>query len=244
MKSYLIEVKKDILEVDFNPEVSASGEQLVKDTFETLKFLISSEQLSQTKILKINGHSSVLISYVLAHELGHLYPVIAVYDPRFENNFVVTISYDPNYKVGDIIDSNNSLIEAKDSLEPDISSVTLNLERDTLYVSFNSEIIASGDRIVRDTVTEIDKAISSEAIRGGKLLKINGRISVLASYVIAHKLAHLYGAIAIFDPKLSEPGKLNYIVTIQHGSNYQIGDIVEEVIVNSKFNSLDKINKS
>ena len=209
MISYLIEAQKDTLQVGFNSEINASGECIVKDTSETIKSLISSGQLPKTNILKIQGRSSVLVSYVLAHELGHLYSVIAVSDPRLENNFVVTISYDPNYKVGDIIDSNNSLIETKDSLESDISSVTLNLERDTLYVSFNTEVITTGDRIIRDMIKELEKVISSGQIRGGKLLKINGRISVLASYIIAHKLAHLYGAVALFDPKLLEPNKAN-----------------------------------
>jgi CRISPR-associated protein Csx3 len=172
MTSYLIEVEQNILQVGFNPEISATGERIVKDTSEILKSLISSSHLPKTKILKINGRSSVLVSYVLAHELGHLYSVIAVSDPRLEDCFVVTISYDPNYKVGDIIDSNNLLVKAKNRVAQDISSVTLKLEKDTLKVNFNPEVIATGDRIVRDMAVELDKAIASEQIQGGKLLKI------------------------------------------------------------------------
>ncbi|HAG81710.1 MAG TPA: CRISPR-associated protein Csx3 [Cyanobacteria bacterium UBA12227] len=62
---------------------------------------------------------------------------------------------------------------------------------------------------------------------GGKLLKVNGRSTVLASFVMALELAHLYGAIAVFDPRLGAPGLDRYIVTISHTPDYQVGDTID-----------------
>ncbi|PSB02114.1 CRISPR-associated protein Csx3 [Merismopedia glauca CCAP 1448/3] len=63
-------------------------------------------------------------------------------------------------------------------------------------------------------------------MKGGKLLKVHGRASVLAGCVIANRLAHLYGAIAVFDPKIGEPGLDKYVIVISHNSD-QVGDILE-----------------
>ncbi|MBR8828042.1 MAG: hypothetical protein DSM107014_09105, partial [Gomphosphaeria aponina SAG 52.96 = DSM 107014] len=44
------------------------------------------------------------------------------------------------------------------------------------------------------------------------------------SFVIASKIAHLYGAIAVFEPKIGEQELDQYVVTITHHPYYQIGD--------------------
>ncbi|WP_256874863.1 CRISPR-associated protein Csx3 [Nostoc sp. C052] len=64
--------------------------------------------------------------------------------------------------------------------------------------------------------------------RCGRLLKINGSQSIPVAYHIAHKVSHLYGAIAIFDPKLS-----GYVVSITHDPEYKLGTVLsdEPVIV-------------
>ena len=60
----------------------------------------------------------------------------------------------------------------------------------------------------------------------GKLLKISGRASVLASFVIASKLTHCYSAIAIFEPKEGDLNIDRYIVAISHSTDYRVGDIL------------------
>jgi CRISPR-associated protein Csx3 len=40
--------------------------------------------------------------------------------------------------------------------------------------------------------------------------------------MLAHKLAHLYQAVACFDPKLSK-----YVVAIAHGNKFTVGDLID-----------------
>ncbi|MBE9124782.1 CRISPR-associated protein Csx3 [Coleofasciculus sp. LEGE 07092] len=69
--------------------------------------------------------------------------------------------------------------------------------------------------------------MNSGQLPGGKLLKINGRSTVLASFVLALELAHYYSAIAVFDPKIGDRGLDRYIVTISHTPEYQVGDTID-----------------
>jgi CRISPR-associated protein Csx3 len=95
---------------------------------------------------------------------------------------------------------------------------------DVLRVGFNnleSACSAPGDRIVKDAAELLEIMISSGELSGGSLLKINGPQSVPVAYVLAHRLIHLFGAIAICDPKLN-----GYIVISSHGSEYKIGDVI------------------
>jgi CRISPR-associated protein Csx3 len=98
----------------------------------------------------------------------------------------------------------------------------INLEGDVLKVGFGEA--ANGDQIVRDAAARLDEMIASGELSGGLLLKINGRASVLVSQVLAHKLSHLYGAIAFFDPKIGDRGLDRYVITISHTPTYKVGD--------------------
>jgi CRISPR-associated protein Csx3 len=80
----------------------------------------------------------------------------------------------------------------------------INIEDDVLKVGFGEP--ANNDRIVQDAAARLDELIETGQLSGGALLKINGPASVPVSYVIAHKVSHLYGAIAVFDPKMGEKG--------------------------------------
>ncbi|NER01483.1 MAG: CRISPR-associated protein Csx3 [Okeania sp. SIO3C4] len=78
-----------------------------------------------------------------------------------------------------------------------------------------------GDQILRDAKTQLENLINSGKLPGGKkLLKINGRSTVLASFFIANKLAHKYSGIAVFDPRIG------YVVTISHSQSYQVGQVL------------------
>ena len=188
--------------------------------------------------------------------MGHLYSAIAVFDPRLKAYVVVIstnpeyhlgdrISAETNVK-SSLQDNSNkykstSLAEETSTV---VSSFLVDLtsdntaegghpqasdlkseERMTLKVGFNPQVIAEGDRLVRDTATQIEKLLESGKLKG-KLLKISGRASILASFVIASKIAHCYGAIALFEPKEGDTNIDRYIVAVSHGTDYRVGDVL------------------
>lgn len=108
-----------------------------------------------------------------------------------------------------------------------MSSFQLSLTGDTLRVGFNRELSVDGDRLVRDASAQLDWMLDQGLFTGGKLLKIDGPQSVSIAYLLAHRLAPLYGAIAILDPKIGRPDYRTYIVAISQGAGYQVGDLVE-----------------
>jgi CRISPR-associated protein Csx3 len=108
-----------------------------------------------------------------------------------------------------------------------MASFHLSLTGDTLRVGFNREQSADGDRLVKDANAQLDQMLDQGLLTGGKLLKIDGPQSISVAYLLAHRLAPLYGAIAIFDPKIGQEGYRTYIVAISQGSAYQVGDLVE-----------------
>ncbi|MFN6519183.1 MAG: CRISPR-associated protein Csx3 [Nostoc sp. CreGUA01] len=104
----------------------------------------------------------------------------------------------------------------------------IRLEGDVLKVGFGATL-ATGDRIVRDVAALLDAMITSGELAGGSLIKINGRISVLVSQVLADKLSQLYEAIAVFDPKIGDKGLDRYVITISKRPEYVVGDILDVV---------------
>ncbi len=97
-----------------------------------------------------------------------------------------------------------------------MSSYNLVLDGNVLRVSFGSP--ASNDVIVKDAVA----GLKDLGLAGGPLLKVNGPASMPVSFALAHGVAHLYGAVAVWDPKI--PG---YVVCVSHNPNYAIGDIID-----------------
>ena len=223
--SYLIKLEAGILQVSFDKNKRVFGDCIVKDAEKSLQELISSGTLTGGGLLKINGRMSLPVSYTIAHTLGHLYSAIAVFDPRLQA-YVVVISTNPEYRLGDLIDAENNL-KSHVATEDSEYSFVINLKADNiLKVGFNSKITANGDRIVKETAVQLDKLMDSGRLKG-KLLKISGRASVLASFVIANKLAHCYGAIALFEPKEGNTGLDRYIVAISHNPDYRVGQTLD-----------------
>ncbi|AUS99813.1 CRISPR-associated protein Csx3 [Nostoc sp. CENA543] len=109
-----------------------------------------------------------------------------------------------------------------------MSTYYLKLQGDVLKVGFGSTL-ATGDRIVRDVAAKLDEMIATGELSGGELIKINGRVSVLVSQVLADKLGKLYQAIALLDPKIGAPGIDRYVITISRHPQYQVGDILDVV---------------
>lgn len=97
-----------------------------------------------------------------------------------------------------------------------MSSYNLSLDGNVLCVSFGSP--ASNDVIVKDAV----QGLKDLGLAGGPILKINGPASLPVAIAIGHGVTHLYGAIAVFDPKLSK-----YVVSVSHNPDFSVGDLVD-----------------
>jgi CRISPR-associated protein Csx3 len=108
-----------------------------------------------------------------------------------------------------------------------MSSYQMELQGDVLRVGFNRTARANGDLVVRDALRSLEQMQERGQLQGGKLLKIDGPQSIAVAYTLGHKLAHLYSAIAILDPKIGRVGYKTYIVTSSHSPDYQVGDRIE-----------------
>lgn len=95
--TYNVEINGDILKVGFGSP--AQNDQIIKDAIAGVKAL----DLQGGKVIKINGPASLPVAMALAHEVGHIYGVVAAFDPKM-GQYVVAISHDPDYAPGDLID--------------------------------------------------------------------------------------------------------------------------------------------
>ena len=118
----------------------------------------------------------------------------------------------------------------------DMHSYQMTLNDEVLKVGFNRNIPAQGDRIVQDALEVLDRMIDSGEVTGGRRILIDGPQTVPVAYVLSHRLVHLYGVVAVLDPKLGS--KINtldgairhktYIVTSAHGyAECKVGDLIE-----------------
>lgn len=79
---------------------------------------------------------------------------------------------------------------------------------------------AGNDQIVKDAKATLD-ALARDGKLGGPILKISGPASLPVAMTIAHSVCHLFGAVAVFDPKLQ-----GFVVSITHSPDYRLGDIL------------------
>ncbi|MDF5730254.1 MAG: CRISPR-associated protein Csx3 [Rhizonema sp. PD38] len=101
-----------------------------------------------------------------------------------------------------------------------MTTYLMELEDEILRVNFGEP--AQNDLIVKDAATRLEEMAKSGELVGGQLLKINGPISIPVAFVLAHKVGHLYGAIALFDPKLGK-----YVISITHNPEYKLGELID-----------------
>ncbi|MBD2629623.1 CRISPR-associated protein Csx3 [Trichormus variabilis] len=101
-----------------------------------------------------------------------------------------------------------------------MTTYNIELKDDILRLSFGEP--AQNDQIVKDAAAKLEQMAQSGELAGGQLLKINGPVSIPVAFVLAHKLAHIYGAIGFFDPKLG-----NYVISITHNPAYKLGDLID-----------------
>jgi CRISPR-associated protein Csx3 len=84
-----------------------------------------------------------------------------------------------------------------------------------LEMSFGTP--AQNDKIVPDAVA----AVAALRLKGGKGVKFNGAASLPVAMALAHAVAHLYGWVACFDPKLGR-----YVVVISHDPGFKPCDLL------------------
>jgi CRISPR-associated protein Csx3 len=94
------------------------------------------------------------------------------------------------------------------------------LREDKMIIAFGTP--AQNDAIVQSAATQL-RVLQQEGKFGGALLRINGPASLPVAITISHEVAHLYGAIAVFDPKVGK-----YLVCITHDPNYTLATWLEE----------------
>lgn len=86
-----------------------------------------------------------------------------------------------------------------------------------LTIGFNKEVPANNDRLVPDAIA----AVNACELKGGEVVLLSGPASLPVAMAIGHALAHLFGAVAGFDPKMN-----SYIVSIAHGPAFKPGDVI------------------
>lgn len=101
-----------------------------------------------------------------------------------------------------------------------MTSYSIELENDVLKINFGKP--AQNDQIVKDTAIRLEELNQQGKLKGGKILKINGPASLPVACVITHKVAHLYGVVSVYDPKIGK-----YVVCITHHPDYSLGDLIE-----------------
>jgi CRISPR-associated protein Csx3 len=104
LMSFKITLEKDgeadLLRIGFGSP--AQNDKILKDVVKLLDDLVK-DKLKGGKLLKINGPASLPVAMHLAHAVGHIYGATACFDPKL-NKYVVSISHDPQYEVGNLID--------------------------------------------------------------------------------------------------------------------------------------------
>src|SRR5687768_14708815 len=102
-----------------------------------------------------------------------------------------------------------------DSFRIDVAAVSVAGTRAARFtVGFGEP--AENTSIVRDAADAMDAALAAEG--SGPLALVYGPASLPAMTVIAHRLGHRFGAVAVWDPKLDA-----YVVAISHGPVFAVG---------------------
>jgi len=101
-----------------------------------------------------------------------------------------------------------------------MSSYNITFVDGILKVGFG--VPAQNDQITKDALARLGEMVELGELTGGEVVRVNGPASLPVAMVLCHKLAHLYGAVACFDPKLAK-----YVVAISHNPLYAVGDLID-----------------
>lgn len=72
-----------------------------------------------------------------------------------------------------------------------------------------------------DIVRDANQALLDLNLAGGRLVLITGPASLPVAMVIAHHISHQFGAVGVFDPKLS-----GYVIAISHDPQFVLGNFI------------------
>lgn len=101
-----------------------------------------------------------------------------------------------------------------------MSTYNIVREGSVLRLSFGTP--AQNNQIVKDVVARLEEMEVAGELSGGDVIKFNGPASLPVAMVLCHKVAHLFGAVACFDPKLAK-----YVVSVSHTPEYAVGDLID-----------------
>lgn len=107
MTTYSINYEGGILKIGFGEP--AQNDQIVKDAKAAAESI--KNDLMGLELLKISGPASLPVAMLLAHEFSHVVGAVACFDPKLKHPddetpkgaFVVCISHNASFKVGDLI---------------------------------------------------------------------------------------------------------------------------------------------
>ena len=103
-----------------------------------------------------------------------------------------------------------------------MGTYNITVEPDNILRLKFGETSAQNDMLVKEAVQIITTLINDGKVTGGELIKLNGPATIPVAFALAHKLNHLYQAVAVYDPKLSK-----YVVAVAHGGRYRLGDLID-----------------
>jgi len=98
-----------------------------------------------------------------------------------------------------------------------MANFIISLKEGILSIGFSKP--ATNDQIVKDVHARLEKML----FPGGSLLLINGPSSLPVMATIIHRVSRLYGAVAVFVPKLKQ-----YVVCTGNNAEYKVGDLLDE----------------
>jgi len=96
----------------------------------------------------------------------------------------------------------------------------LAVNQDRLEVNLPSDV--EGHILVSQVAIYLDVLIANDQLPKTNILKINGKLPVLFSYLLVGKLRDFYDVIAIFIPQLN-----TYVVTVSNTQEYPVGSHVD-----------------
>lgn len=99
MPTYNVSFDGSVLKIGFGE--AAQNDQIVKDAKAAAEAVKA--EIQGQPVLKISGPASLPVAMLLAHEFNHIVGSVACFDPKL-NKFVICISHNPDYAIGDLID--------------------------------------------------------------------------------------------------------------------------------------------
>lgn len=213
--------KRELLfKIDFNSSQFENTE-LVEDVILQLNQLRENNIYQGIDFVKIDGRISMPLAYVFAHEIQHYVSAIAYKYPQ-KDYFIVTYTSTPNYQIGDTINLDNTVNKLAKLSPQTNSAFTAKIHENTLNINCKLGVV-EGDVLTKYAEIAINYLINNGILKGGNLLKINGKSSMAVNMMIASKVAHLYSNVAVYDPKLS-----GYVISLRHGGEYAEGEFIND----------------